>query len=136
MGSYMEYLLIILAFIVIISLLGWFHSGKKAAQRKNTKKDSGKTASNVKCPICGSGLAAGENLISKVYRPMNVPDQLMSIMGCPHCYPKGGQGIKRICPVCHQLMDDDDILTARLFNKSAGRKHVHILGCSKCHRQH
>ena len=78
------------------------------------------------CPI--------EQLISKVYRPMKVPDQLMTIQGCPHCYPKCEPGVARVCPVCHKAIAPDQALTARLFNKAVGKKHVHIIGCSNCHK--
>ena len=65
---------------------------------------------------------------------MNVPDQLMIIMGCPHCYPKMEPGLKRICPVCRKEVAQNQSLTARLFNKSLGKKHVHVIGCSNCHK--
>lgn len=88
----------------------------------------------VKCPVCSSELFVGEQLISKVYRPMKVPDQLMTISGCPNCFPVCKPGVKRICPVCHKVLSAEENLTARLFNKQFGKKHVHILGCSKCHK--
>ena len=88
----------------------------------------------VKCPVCSSSLFIGENLISKVYRPMKVPDQLMTIQGCPHCFPRCEPGVKRLCPVCHKEVEQTEYLTARLFNKAVGKKHVHIIGCSNCHK--
>lgn len=116
---------IIIAFL--LAVLKARQEQKKAAQKKRQLK-------SVKCPICNSELYVGENIISKVYRPMNVPDQLMIISGCPHCYPKAEPGTYRICPVCKKGLGQEDKLTARLFNKSLGKKHVHIVGCSKCHR--
>lgn len=103
---------------------------KLAAQQK--KKNS--NMQPVKCPVCQSELFVGEQLISKVYRPMKVPDQLMTIQGCPHCYPKCEPGVARVCPVCHKAIAPDQALTARLFNKAVGKKHVHIIGCSNCHK--
>ena len=58
----------------------------------------------------------------------------MIIMGCPHCYPHCEPGLKRICPVCHKTVEQDQSLTARLFNKALGKKHVHVVGCSNCHK--
>ena len=117
------------AVCVIIALIVWIYR-----QNLNLKKSApAKNLQPVKCPLCDSNLFTGENIISKVYRPMNVPDQLMIVMGCPHCYPKCEPGLKRICPVCHKTVAQDQSLTARLFNKSLGKKHVHVIGCSNCH---
>ena len=106
------------------------------AYRKVTEQRKKKTSNMqpVKCPVCQSELFVGEQLISKVYRPMKVPDQLMTIQGCPHCYPKCEPGVARVCPVCHKAIAPDQALTARLFNKAVGKKHVHIIGCSNCHK--
>ncbi len=119
------------AVCVIVAVIFWYI---RYFQKLNAKKSVKKTVKNVKCPLCSSNLYVGENLISKVYRPMNVPDQLMTVWGCPHCYPKCEPGLKRICPVCHKEVAGNQSLTARLFNKSLGKKHVHVLGCSNCHK--
>lgn len=118
------------AAVVIIALLYWILRGGRKS------KGDGKTdrvMQSVKCPLCQSNLFVGENLISKVFRPMNVPDQLMIVMGCPHCYPVCEPGLKRTCPVCHKTVGQEQSLTARLFNKQIGKKHVHVVGCSNCH---
>ena len=128
----MDYLIMGVAVCVIVALIAWYI---KLIQKQNaSKKSAKKVMQPVKCPVCDSNLFVGENLISKVYRPMNVPDQLMIIMGCPHCYPKCEPGVKRICPVCHKPIEWDQSLTARLFNKAMGKKHVHVIGCSNCHK--
>ena len=129
--SYMDYLLMALASCVIIALIVWYLRFSKG--RAHPRKKSARPVQPVKCPLCGTSLFVGENLISKVYRPMNVPDQLMVVMGCPHCYPVCEAGLKRICPVCHKTVGAEQSLTARLFNKSLGKKHVHVVGCSNCH---
>lgn len=118
-----------LAVCVIIALIVCYvrFFGKKGSAKKS------RPVQPVKCPLCDSSLYVGENIISKVYRPMNVPDQLMIVMGCPHCYPVCEPGLKRICPVCHKSVGPEQSLTARLFNKSLGKKHVHVVGCSNCH---
>ena len=129
----MDYFLMGLAVCVIIALICWYISYNN--RRKNHKKiKNSRNLQPVKCPLCDTSLFVGENLISKVYRPMNVPDQLMVIMGCPHCFPKKESGLKLICPVCHKEVDQNQSLTARLFNKSLGKKHVHVVGCSNCHK--
>lgn len=128
----MDYFLLGAAVCVIIAFIFWFF--KYSFNRKKIKTKRSETLQPVKCPLCETSLFTGENLISKVYRPMNVPDQLMIILGCPHCYPKLESGLKRICPVCRKKVEQNQSLTARLFNKSAGKKHVHVIGCSNCHK--
>ncbi len=127
----MENFIAFCAIYVIIALLFWiiknfYSKGQPVSKSKNLQP--------VKCPLCNSSLYVGENIISKVYRPMNVPDQLMIVMGCPHCYPACEPGVKRICPVCHKAVAQNQSLTARLFNKAMGKKHVHVIGCSNCHK--
>jgi len=119
------------AAVVIIALIGWMSS---SINKNKNISDSKRAIQSVKCPVCQSSLYVGENLISKVFRPMNVPDQLMIVNGCPHCYPVCEPGVKRVCPVCHKTMGADQSLTARLFNKQLGKKHVHVVGCSNCHK--
>ena len=131
----MDYLAIGFFSVVIIALL----AGLLAVWSNNKKRQAARTSKQsnmqpVKCPVCQSELFVGEQLISKVYRPMKVPDQLMTIQGCPHCYPKCEPGVARVCPVCHKAIAPDQALTARLFNKAVGKKHVHIIGCSNCHK--
>ena len=131
----MDLLLIGFFSVVIIALLaGAFAVWSRNKKREAARKSSASNMQPVKCPVCQSELFVGEQLISKVYRPMKVPDQLMTIQGCPHCYPTCEPGVKRICPVCHKSIAPDQALTARLFNKAVGKKHVHIVGCSNCHR--
>ena len=129
----MDYLIIGICSVVIIALLAAimaYNSRRKSSDRLAKKSNM----QPVKCPVCQSELFVGEQLISKVYRPMKVPDQLMTIQGCPHCYPKCEPGVTRTCPVCHKAVAPDQALTARLFNKTVGKKHVHIIGCSNCHK--
>lgn len=127
----MEYLIMCAAVVVIIILLRFII---RYLNKQNSRNSKSKNLQPVKCPLCNSSLFIGENLISKVYRPMKVPDQLMTISGCPHCFPRCEPGVKRICPVCHKEVGQNENLTARLFNKSVGKKHVHVIGCSNCHR--
>lgn len=124
--------------VAIIILLAWLlakmrgKSGKEEKQKKLIK-----TATDSKllvtCPLCGSFLQKGQDLFSRVYRPMDVPDQLCTISGCPHCYPHPEPGVERKCPVCgKKVPTKDGHLTARLFNKTDGKKHVVVTGCTEC----
>ena len=85
--------------IVLLAAIAVMNAHRKLAQ---ARKEKNSNMQPVKCPVCQSELFVGEQLISKVYRPMKVPDQLMTIQGCPHCYPKCEPGVARVCPVCHK----------------------------------
>lgn len=127
----MEYILLGLAVAFLIALLLTyikFSNEKKQIKQKQQK------LKQIRCPICSSGLYVGENIYSKVYRPRNIPDQLCTISGCPHCFPRPEPNVKRSCPVCHNSLDVNKPLTARLFNKNIGKNHIHILGCPNCRK--
>ena len=129
----MDYFFIAVASVVLIALLlglKIYSEINKAKEKQSTKKQM----KNVHCPVCDSILFTDENIITKVYRPRNVPDQLITISGCPHCFPVCNPPLKRICPVCHKEISIKQSLTARLFNKAIGNSHVHILGCPNCRK--
>ena len=140
MSDTMVYILAGATLLVIIFLLNlyikWKAYGKaekEAARRAAAQKKAALKGLVVNCPLCNSVLLPGEDLFTRVYRPMNVQDQLCTINGCPHCYPAPEPGIKRECPVCHKTVPlESGHLTARLFNKSTGKKHVIVTGCSEC----
>ena len=129
----MEYVLMGLAVIVIIAALMYFR--KIFPQNKPVAAKTKSGAAFVNCPVCGMPLLPGENLYSKVFRPMNVDDQLCVIYGCPHCYPVCASDMHRHCPVCRKAGPADGYLISRLFNKTKdGKKHVIINGCQNCSR--
>ena len=53
----------------------------------------------------------------------------MHIRGCPYCL--SGER-DRICPVCGARLSAGEILICRMFERSFGRPHVHVMGCSRC----
>lgn len=131
----MEWFFAALAIVVIIALLAGLYI-KFVKPSRNQKKPAGKkapgTPSFAHCPLCDMPLPIGDNIYTKVYRPMDVPDQRCFVLGCIHCYPKVEPGLKRICPVCHKEVPLSGNLIARLFNKKDGSKHVHIVCCTEC----
>jgi len=142
MSDIKVYLIMGAAAVLIIVLLSLFLKYKKTLEEDRQKAlakkqtlEAKKKGLLVTCPLCGCDLMSGEDLFSRVYRPMNVPDQLCTINGCPHCFPKLEPGVKRECPVCHKEVPlKDGHLIARLFNKSDGKKHVIVTGCTQCSR--
>lgn len=140
MEEFLIYLLLFSAAVFLIWLLLYSYRRRAkrredeyiAKQLKTQKKEDGGT-DFVRCPVCNTPLARGEEMRSRVFRPMNTPDQRMTILGCPHCYPSAESGVQRLCPVCHSIVPMDGYLIARLFNKSDGKKHVIITGCTTCY---
>ena len=134
----MKEMILGIAAVTIIILLAWilgktFGKSRKAENQKKLIKTASESKLLVTCPLCGSFLQKGQDLFSRVYRPMNVPDQLCTISGCPHCYPRLEPGLQRKCPVCGKnVPEKDGYLTARLFNKTDGKKHVVVTGCTEC----
>lgn len=127
----MEFIFLLAGIAILIAALSYFAFSKRKAGSKTDEAQKQKPAL-VNCPMCGSGLQKGQKIYSKVFRPMNVPDQRCVISGCPHCYPVCESGVKRLCPVCGKSVGPDGHLVARLFNKTQGKKHVMIVGCSSC----
>jgi hypothetical protein len=130
----------ILGFVILAVALRWFGyslffgSGKKGqGSGKNGKKNQNDALEGVAgaprtCPVCSIRLLHGERVKSSAYPAMGKADRLMSIAGCPHCL----EGERpRVCPVCGAVLNYDENLVARLFDKP-GRSHVHVLGCSRC----
>ena len=126
--------------VVLLSVIFFFirFQGNRSARKRNTeglrtqKNESG-GIEFIRCPLCNTPLAKNENMVSRVFRPMDVSDQRMTVLGCPHCYPKCEPDVERICPVCRANVPMDGYLIARLFNKTAGKKHVMITGCTICY---
>ena len=135
MNSSLLWMFILIAISVLIILLcfksGLFGNGNKNIS--NRKKPKGEPKSN--CPICNSPLYQGENVISRVYKGSDKTDQACTIMGCPHCFPKLEPGVERICPVCHKNIPLNGHLDAHLFFRDTGKRHVHITGCTECHKK-
>lgn len=137
----MYYFLAAIALIVLIILLNFYIKYKNRLEnekKQNLKAKNRQVAAKAKgfvvnCPLCNSVLLPGEDLFTKVYRPMTVHDQLCTIDGCPHCFPIPEPGVKRECPVCHKEVPvKTGHLIARLFNKTQGKKHVIVTGCTEC----
>ncbi|MBQ5491202.1 MAG: hypothetical protein IIT68_03995 [Treponema sp.] len=136
MNEKLTYAVLFAVVLLIIALLAWIihlMKGKSSAKKTGpSRSDAAAMGLLVNCPLCNTPLLKGQNLVTKVYRPMTVSDQLCTINGCPHCFPRPEPGIKRQCPVCHKEVPLDGHLTARLFNKTDGKKHVVVTGCSEC----
>ncbi|MBQ9205297.1 MAG: hypothetical protein IJ158_01120 [Treponema sp.] len=137
----MDYFFLFIASIIIIFALLLFLKLKKSQQTPSKKENNLRTQKNengkvefVRCPLCSTPLAKNEDMFSRIYRPMTTADQRMTVHGCPHCYPTLEPGVKRTCPVCGKSVPLDGELIARLFNRTEGKKHVMITGCTECYK--
>jgi hypothetical protein len=86
------------------------------------------------CPLCHTMLRRGERVHSVVFsgpRSDRGPAESMAhLFGCPYCHPANDDH-PRICPVCSKVVPADGYVIARMFEKP-GRKHIHVLGCTRC----
>ncbi|MBQ9237710.1 MAG: hypothetical protein IJ191_00115 [Treponema sp.] len=126
----MEYIIMGIAAVIIIAALSYFI--QRSRPHRSAAQPPVARPSLVNCPLCGSRLAKGEDIATRVWRPMNVPEQRIAVYGCPHCYPNSEPGITRICPVCHETVPPTGHLVAHLFNLVDGKKHVTVTGCVHC----
>ena len=136
----MDYFFLFIGSVILILALMIFMKFKKMQARTPQKDNNLRTQKNesggiefVRCPLCSTPLAKNEDMFSRIYRPMNTPDQRMTVHGCPHCYPHPEPGVRRTCPVCGKEVPLEGELIARLFNRTEGKKHVMITGCSVCY---
>lgn len=134
--------LILFIFGKYVELANNYHKDRKNGSKTKDeapkqKKDA--VPSKTYCPLCDSTLTPGVNLFSKVYRPLSSQiddDQHCTIQGCPYCYSKDGQKKKRrTCPVCGRPVPMTGSLVARMTMQKSGRHHVHIIGCTECHKK-
>lgn len=139
MSNTVFYIILFVCVIALLFLYNWLTKWRLYFKNKGNLRKAQTVRQNaalagllVNCPLCDSPLLPGENLVTKVYRPMTVPDQLCTINGCPHCFPVCEPGVQRVCPVCGKTVGPDEHLVARLFNYTDGKKHVRVMGCTHC----
>lgn len=134
----MDYLLMGLAATVIVTALMYFkyQAQQNKAIAKQKKRSGNGMGGFANCPVCGTMMLPGENLVTKVFTTSGqVNDQICYIYGCPHCFPVCEPGIKRSCPVCKKNVEQKQYLLARRFNKTkSGTPHVIVNGCGNCNR--
>lgn len=122
-------LLFIFIGLIAIAYALFSRFAKKPSSKKYNK--FGTLSSIGTCPICGTILEKGENVITAVY-PNGTDDKLCYIYGCPHCYHIVEPDTERRCPVCKKVIGPDSYLIARDFLRKDGSEHIHILGCTTC----
>ena len=132
---FISIIIILLALSIFKKFFRKYYENNASNSTLRTQKDENGKIDFVRCPICSTPLAKTENLHSKIFRPMDTPDQRMTVQGCPHCFPIPEPGVKRSCPVCGKEIPLDGELIARLFNRTDQKKHVMIIGCLNCNKR-
>ena len=142
MGQYFQ----ILMFVIAATFLLWFGytlffgmaipvSGHGYIRKRRFAKtrDHGLPGAPHTCPVCGTKLKEGELVKTLAFPSLNGgKDRLMYIRGCLFCLYGEND---RLCPVCGRVLNSDEILICRLFERPytfRKRPHVHVLGCSRC----
>jgi len=132
----MEYVVIVLLFVIMLILLRLVFRLRLPKRIKNDEKKDlteNEEKSSKFCPLCNSSLSKGENVKSKTYpASQGSTDILMDVFGCPKCIPPAGQE-DRICPACKKKIPTDGFVIGRYFIKPH-KKHLHILGCTLCRK--
>ena len=131
----------ILIFCIVGTALLWFGYtlffgvglsafGFKFRKNRGFKSKTGTPGDPQTCPVCSTKLRNNELVKSAAFPSINGgQDRLMHIRGCLYCLV-GDQ--ERFCPVCGIILDGNEILICRLFERPGRRSHVHVLGCTQC----
>ena len=133
----------VIIFVIIGAILLWFgytlffrlnfSSRKESSNNRNKPlkpKGEGIPGDPQICPVCSAKLGGGELVSSTAFPSLNGGnDRFMHIKGCIYCL--GGER-ERVCPVCGTVLNLDEILISRLFERRSRRSHVHVIGCSRC----
>jgi hypothetical protein len=140
MQSYIQ----ILIFVTMGVVLLWFgysliirqwagiRLGSGSKRRPRSRKAAGTPGDPQVCPVCSSRLNKGELVKSHAFPSLTGgKDRFMHIRGCVYCL-EGNR--RRSCPVCGAFLQDNEILVARMFERTRYRSHVHVLGCSRCRK--
>ena len=115
-----------LFFTIGIPALGWF--GRKGYRRKSLKPSGESTPGDPQtCPVCSAKLRPGELVSSSAFPSLNGgKDRFMHIRGCIYCLQQDGR--ERVCPVCGIILNANEILISRLYERPGQRSHVHVIG--------
>ena len=134
----MKQLLDVFIFVIIGVVLLWFGynlffriSLTFAGQRRRLKPVGESTPGEPQtCPVCSAKLRGGELVNSSAFPSLNGgKDRFMHIRGCIYCLAGDRD---RVCPVCGIILEGNEILVCRLFERQGRRSHVHVLGCTRC----
>ena len=137
-----DYLQMLIFVTIGISLLWFGYSlimGQWSGIRRNMKyrfrrkvKGTSTPGDPQVCPICSSKLNKNDLVKTLAFPSVSGGrDRLMYIRGCVYCL---SGHLERNCPVCGASLGENEILVARMFERTNRRSHVHVQGCTRCKR--
>ena len=142
MGKFIEVLIFVIMGVVLLwfgytfyaklstSTWGWSFKRQKGIKPKG----EGTPGDPHTCPVCSAKLEPGEMVSSAAFPSLNGgQDRFMHIRGCIYCL-FGDRD--RVCPVCGTILEGNEILISRLYERPGRRAHVHVIGCSHCKGPH
>lgn len=134
-GNKMVWFIIILSISFSLLLYGLKYAGRNSKKTQRQSIGGGNSEPGY-CPLCGVKLMKGEQLKSALFPEVTGSShRICHIFGCPSCYPRGEFSEERRCPVCKKKVPADGYLIGRMFFREGGAKHVHIVGCTECHKK-
>ena len=132
------FIVILCAVAVVLfyyAFAGFFSS--KSKKKKNKKPqpaaDSLDGILSGCCPLCKTPLTGSSKMISVIFQGGDPADRLCHIKGCTFCLED--PTLKRICPVCRKQVPITGYLISHLFLRKGNKHHVHIVGCTECHKK-
>ena len=140
----MKHILDVLIFVIIGVALLWFGYtlffnigipvfgvfGRPRRSHGRKPRGVGMPGDPQTCPVCSAKLYEGQLVSSAAFPSLNGgKDRFMHIRGCSYCLRGDRQ---RVCPVCGIVLQGNEILISRLFERPGRRSHVHVLGCTRC----
>ena len=114
---------------VSVGIPAW-GGGFRIRKRKLKPLGEGLPGEPQTCPVCSAKLNGGELVSSAAFPSLNGgKDRFMHIRGCIYCLIGDRD---RVCPVCGAILEMNEILISRLFERPGRRSHVHVIGCTRC----
>ena len=138
MGQFIEVLIFVIMGVILLwfgytfyaklstSVWGWSPRRHKGIKPKG----EGTPGDPQTCPVCSAKLDQGQLVSSAAFPSLNGgKDRFLHIRGCIYCL-FGDRD--RVCPVCGIILEGNEILISRLYERPGRRAHVHVIGCSHC----
>jgi len=138
MGQFLEVLTFVIIGVILLWVgftlfvkLGVLNRGQNSGKQQEKKPKAGGSPGDPKtCPVCSAKLSKGEMVSSAAFPSTNNgKDRFMYIRGCVYCLSGDRE---RVCPVCGTVLEANETLIARFFERPDSRSHIHVIGCTLC----
>jgi len=116
----------------LFSFKEWRSLSKKIKEKEKNENniEKGEPGDPQVCPLCLSKLIKSEQVKTTAFPSVaGGKYRTMHIRGCPICL---NNNAPRKCPICKASLTLEDYLICRMFERSAKKSHIHVLGCTHC----